>query len=367
MRVLVTGASGFIGKNLTIRLREKGVEYIPYTREMSPDELARAIPNVDFVFHLAGANRPKNDFEFEEVNIGLTQRLCDLIRLRERPLPVIFTSSIQAEKNNPYGHSKRAAEQALEVLGSNTNSPIFLYRLPNVFGKWSRPNYNSAVATFAHNIARNLPIALHDPAATIRLVYIDDVIDSFLSMMNAPSPGIHLPHVNPIHTISVGDLAELMRLFRSSRESLVTERVGEGLTKRLYATYLSFLPPEKFSYSIPTYSDVRGRFVEMLKTKDSGQFSFFTAPPGVTRGGHYHHTKSEKFFVIQGSARFRFIQIATAEKHEFFVDGSSPVIIESIPGWAHDIKNVGENEMIVMLWANEIFDRDRPDTVVHKV
>ena len=367
MRVLVTGANGFIGKNLLVHLREIGVETIPFTHEMTLQDLTASLNDVDFVFHLAGVNRPEEVAEFTAGNVGLTRQLCDLIRASGRHIPVLYTSSIQAEADNPYGVSKLSAENALTALEKDTGSPIYLYRLPNVFGKWSRPNYNSAVATFCHNVAYDLPIHINDPASTIRLVYIDDVVKDFLRILKELPRGVTRPTVSPEYTMTVGELANQIQLFKAGRESLTTEPVGAGLTRALYATYLSFLRPEQFSYTLPVHADSRGRFVEVLKTKDSGQFSFLTAHPGVTRGGHYHHSKSEKFLVMQGSARFCFRHIVTGETYELLTEGEKPKVVETVPGWTHDITNVGDNEMIVMLWANEVLDRQQPDTIACKV
>lgn len=367
MRVLVTGANGFIGKNLLVHLRERQIEAVLFTREMHGQELAAALQGVDFVFHLAGVNHPKDTSEFAAGNTGLTEQLCDLIRASGRPTPVLYTSSIQAEASNPYGTSKRAAEEALVALQKETGSPIYLYRLPNVFGKWSRPNYNSAVATFCHNIANDLPIQINDPSASVSLVYIDDVIKDFLRLSNDRPLGVHWPEITPVYKITVGELADQIRLFRTSRESMISEAVGTGLTRALYSTYLSFLRPGQFSYTVPVHADARGRFVEMMKTKDFGQFSFFTAHPGITRGEHYHHSKNEKFLVIQGKAKFGFRHVVSGETCELFVDGDKPEIVETVPGWSHNITNIGDVEMIVMLWANEIFDRQHPDTIAYKV
>lgn len=367
MSVLVTGANGFIGKNLLVHLREKGIEPVLFTRDMSLCDLQAALVEVDFVFHLAGVNRPKDMSEFSAVNAGLTRKLCESIRASGRRISVLYTSSIQADADNPYGISKLAAEEDLVSLERDTGSPVYLYRLPNVFGKWSRPNYNSAVATFCYNIANDYPIQIHDPSVTVRLVYIDDVVADFLRLLESGSIGVIRPEVSPEYTITVGELAEQIKVFKFSRESLVSEAVGKGLTRALYSTYLSFLRPEQFSYSVPVYADPRGRFVEMVKTKDAGQFSFFTAYPGVVRGGHYHHTRNEKFMVIQGKARFGFRDLITDETYELFTDGSKLEIVETVPGWSHDITNVGDCEMIVMLWGNEIFDRQHPDTITYKV
>jgi UDP-2-acetamido-2,6-beta-L-arabino-hexul-4-ose reductase len=367
MRGLITGANGFLGKNLQVHLREKEIETVSFTREMSEEQLPGCLKGVDFVFHLAGVNRPKDPGEFTAGNKELTTQLCDSIRASGRQIPVIYSSSIQAEADNPYGTSKKAAEQALVALERDTGSPVYIYRLPNVFGKWSRPNYNSAVATFCHNIANDLPIQINDPSVMVRLVYIDDVIADFLKLFLERPTGVLRLEIATVYTTSVGDLAEQIRAFKRSRESMVIEAVGGGLTRALYSTYLSFLRPEQFSYSLPLHKDSRGRFVEMLKTKDYGQFSFFTAHPGITRGGHYHHSKNEKFLVIQGKARFGFRHIVTGKTYELFTDCAKPEVIETMPGWAHDITNVGDNEMIVMLWANEIFDQQHPDTISHEV
>jgi UDP-2-acetamido-2,6-beta-L-arabino-hexul-4-ose reductase len=367
MRALVTGANGFIGKNLIVHFQEKGIEAIPFTRDTTSRDLAAALGGVDFVFHLAGVNQPKDTVEFAAGNTVLTEQLCDLIRASGRAIPVLYTSSIQAASANPYGVSKLAAEEVLVALEKDTRSPVYLFRLPNVFGKWSRPNYNSAVATFCHNIANDLPIQINDPVAPVCLVYIDDVVLNFMRLFDERPAGVIRPEVSPVYTITVGNLAEQIRAFKNVRESKVTEAVGTGLTRALYATYLSFMRPEQFSYPLAAHADARGRFVEVLKTKESGQFSFFTAHPGFTRGGHYHHTKSEKFLVIQGNARFEFRHIITSETYELFTDGEKPQVVDTVPGWSHEITNVGDNEMIVMLWANEIFDRQKPDTFSYKV
>lgn len=367
MKVLVTGSNGFIGKNLLVHLREQGVEVVQFTRGMSWQGLASALQEVDFVFHLAGINRPKETAEFATGNAGLTEQLCELIRATGRSIPVVYTSSIQAEADNPYGASKLSAESALLALQKDTGTPVYLYRLPNVFGKWSRPNYNSAVATFCYNIANDIAVQINDPAALVKLVYVDDVVQDFMRLMQERPLGALRPEIAPCYSLTVGELAKQIKAFKGGRETMLTEAVGTGLTRALYATYLSFLRPEQFSYPLVAHVDQRGRFVEMLKTKDAGQFSFFTAHPGITRGGHYHHTKNEKFLVIQGKARFGFRHIVTGETYELLTDSDKPEVVETVPGWSHDIKNIGDNEMIVMLWANEIFDRTHPDTVTYKV
>lgn len=367
MKVLVTGANGFIGKNLVSHLRERvGMEGITFLKGESLQSLTEKVVEADFIFHLAGINRPQTEMEFTEGNANLTRDLCEAVKASGRPIPIVYTSSSQAERDNAYGISKRQAEDALRALTSATGAPTYIYRLPNVFGKWCQPNYNSVVATFCHNIANDLPIQINDPTALIPLVYVDDVVAAFLRVLDTrPDNGDQV--VAPVYSISVGNLAQQLHAFKASRTSLVTEAVGAGLLRALYSTYITYLTPEKFAYPLVKHEDPRGVFVEMLKTKDSGQFSYFTAHPGVTRGGHYHHTKNEKFLVIKGEARFSFRHIDTAETYAVCTSGKAPQVVETIPGWSHDITNIGDEEMIVMLWANEIFDHEHPDTIAYKV
>ncbi|MEG0636079.1 MAG: NAD-dependent epimerase/dehydratase family protein [Pseudomonas sp.] len=363
MNVLITGAQGFIGKNLVAHLKErKDVALHLFGRGDDISRLAEVMPSIDFVFHLAGVNRPQDPQEFKSGNTDLTRALAEAIIASGKPVPVLYTSSGQAELENAYGQSKRGAEQALLDLNATCGSPVHLFRLPNVFGKWARPNYNSAVATFCHNITRDLPIQINDPQARLNLVYIDDVVKCFVNVMDTQPGGHSFMAVEPQYSTTVGEVAAQLEAFRDSRANLISEPVGTGLVRALYSTYVSYLPEERFTYEVPKYGDARGVFVEMLKTKDSGQFSYFTAHPGVTRGGHYHHSKTEKFLVIKGTASFRFKHIDSGEFYELKTHGETPVIVETVPGWTHDITNVGEEEMIVMLWANEIFDREHPDT-----
>lgn len=368
MKILVTGAEGFIGSNLRVALGERQhFEVLPVTRATSDDALRQAVAKADVVIHLAGVNRPVDPAEFVAGNADFTAQLCALMADTGRAIPVAFASSIQADRDNPYGRSKRQAETHLTHYGQMTGAPVALYRLANVFGKWSRPEYNSAVATFCHNIARGIPVRVDDPSAVVRLVYIDDVVAELLAFIDAPPPGVAFAEAGPVYSATVGELVRQIEAFSNVRRTLMTEPVGTGLVRALYATYVSFLPPEDFSYGVPKYGDPRGVFVEMLKTPDCGQFSFFTSHPGVTRGGHYHHTKTEKFLIISGRARYRFRHLLTDEMFELEGSGDDPRVVETIPGWAHDITNIGDDELVVMLWANEVFDRQRPDTVASKV
>lgn len=368
MKILVTGADGFVGRNLRVALAERsGSEAIPVVRATDADGLRAAAAAADAVIHLAGANRPQDPEGFTADNVAFTGRLCDALHAAGRAVPVAYASSTQAGGDTPYGASKRAAEERLRAYARDTGAPVALYRLPNVFGKWCRPDYNSVVATFCHNLARGLPIRIDDPAAALSLVYVDDVVAEFVRFLATPGTGCTLRDVGPVYRTTVGALAAQIEAFAAVRASLVTERVGEGLTRALYATYVSHLPPAAFSYAVPAHADARGTFVEVLKTRDSGQFSYFTAHPGVTRGGHYHHSKTEKFVVIKGSARFRFRHLLTGETHELRTSGAEPTVVETVPGWVHDITNAGDDELVVMLWANEVFDRTRPDTIAGSV
>ena len=370
MKVLITGANGFVGKNLQLHLAErKDVQVVCFTRGDNMAQLFALLQGVDFVFHLAGVNRPQDPQEFVSGNVDLTQTLCQAVQALAvatgKKVPIVYTSSTQAERDNPYGQSKRGAEEALQALARGHQVPVHVFRLPNVFGKWCKPNYNSAVATFCHNIARNLPIQINDPAAPLTLVYVDDVIDRFIQLMDGADAAVDadgFATVAPQYTTTVGELARQIQTFKDSRGTLMTERVGTGLVRALYATYVSYLPVDSFTYTVPLHGDSRGVFVEMLKTPDCGQFSYFTAHPGITRGGHYHHTKTEKFLVIKGQARFKFRHMQTGQTHELVTSGEKAEIVETVPGWTHDITNIGNDEMLVMLWANEVFDRARPDT-----
>jgi UDP-2-acetamido-2,6-beta-L-arabino-hexul-4-ose reductase len=295
-------------------------------------------------------------------NAGTASEVCDAIRRSGRRVALLLSSSSQASRDNAYGRSKRAAEDHVLALHRDCGSPIAIYRLPGVFGKWARPDYNSVVATFCHNTVHGLPLSIHDPAAELQLAYIDDVVSDFVRRLDGDWPADGRAELQPVYRTTVGEVAELVRAFRAVRDTLVIERVGTGFVRALYSTYISYLPPEQFSYRVPKYGDARGMFAEVLKTPDCGQFSFFTAHPGVTRGSHYHHTKTEKFIVLRGKARFRFRHIVDGRSFELFVDGAEPEVVETVPGWAHDITNVGDSDMVVMLWANEVFDRQLPDT-----
>ena len=366
--ILITGANGFIGKNLSVTLQERlNLKILTFCRNDSIDKLCSLVEVADFIFHLAGENRPDSPDMFDAVNRGLTEDLSRILKNLNKATPVMFTSSSQIALGNDYGTSKLAAENVLRSLSKSNGNPIVIFRLPGVFGKWCKPNYNSVVATFCHNVAHGLPIEVNDPNKILDLVYIDDVISSFVAQIDDVVPGVKLENEIPQYHLSVGDLANKIKAFELSRSSLILEQVGVGLMRALYSTYVSYLPTDKFSYTVESHGDERGVFVEMLKTSHSGQFSYFTAHPGITRGGHFHHTKTEKFLVIKGKAHFKFKNIISKESYELISSGARPQVVETVPGWSHDITNIGDDEMIVMLWANEIYNHDFPDTITHEV
>jgi UDP-2-acetamido-2,6-beta-L-arabino-hexul-4-ose reductase len=367
MKVLVTGADGFIGKNLIVRLLEIGIEVISHTRNTKLDEIFSKSVDIVFVFHLAGVNRPKESSEFVRGNYDSTLELCSLMQARNCKAPVLFTSSTQVSHDNDYGRSKILAEEALLRFSEKNASTVYIYRLPNVFGKWSRPNYNSVVATFCYNVINDIPLQINNSLSIVELAYIDDVVDEFLILLKKKPVDTKRISLKKHYKLSVGDLADLLRSFKSLKITNNMNPVGSGLIRALYATYLSFYRPDQFSYSLNAHVDSRGKFVEVLKTNDFGQFSFFTLNPGMTRGGHYHHTKNEKFLVLQGSAKFGFRNVITNQSFELNVSCDNPLVVETIPGWAHNIKNVGLSIMVVMLWANENFDKSNPDTIPYEV
>lgn len=368
MKILVTGSKGFIGKNLICKLKESNKHtFLEYVKGDDLIDLEEKLDKSDFLIHLAGENRTKNLNQFKLNNVDLTQNICKTLQKIEKKIPIIFTSSIQAVNNSPYGKSKKKAENILYELYVKSNNPIKIYRLPGVFGKWCKPQYNSVVSTFCYLITRNKEITISDPNNNIKLIFIDDLINELYNSISSTINSFSFGKVDPIYELTLGELARNLKRFYKSRVDLTIENVGTGFQRKLYSTYLSYLPISNCSYKVPLHADERGKFVEMLKTKNSGQFSYFTAGPGITRGGHYHHTKSEKFLVIKGKARFKFCNLQSDKSEEIFTNDSEPTVVETIPGWSHDIKNVGKDDLIVLLWANEIFDRENPDTFNHKV
>lgn len=359
-RVVVTGAAGFIGRNLMLRLAERGVQAHAVTRQTPSRQAHSLLAQADVIFHLAGANRPRDPADFWRLNRDYAQSMVQAVAEGGRQPLIVAASSTQALEDHDYGRSKKAGEDALLDSGV---ARVAVYRLPNVFGKWARPDYNSVVATYCHNIARGLPIRIDDVQHGLSLLHIDDLIDQWLVLLDAPpaQSGIVVP--GDVWRITLGDLAATIETFAQTRGKGEILEVGTGLTRRLYATYIAALPEADFSYPLRAHSDPRGSFVEVLKTPASGQISCFTAHPGVTRGGHYHHAKVEKFLVLHGQALFRFRHMLSGATHEVRTTAEDPTIVETIPGWAHDVTNEGEDMLAVLVWANECFDPARPDTV----
>jgi UDP-2-acetamido-2,6-beta-L-arabino-hexul-4-ose reductase len=367
-KILITGSQGFIGKNLKFRLKESGYEILEFDRDDNLESIKKEIKEVDFVFHLAGVNRPKIASEFYEGNSGLTGDLLKILK-ENKPVPVVLSSSIQVENANDYGKSKLEAEEQLIEYSKKTGQPVFIYRLPNVFGKWSKPNYNSFVATFCYNISRGIPIIVNDENALVQLTYIDDVVGSFfLTMDNAKDKkGVSYCQIDEIYNVTVGEIARKLKSYQETRNDFTVKEFGLGFDRALYATYLSFFDKNNFLYDLKTHQDDRGSFVEFIKTSRSGQFSFSTSNLGVERGNHYHHTKNEKFLVIKGEALLKFKNVASGEYLEYKVSDADFKIVDIPPGWAHSIENIGQTEMLLLIWSNEIFEKENPDTFFYQV
>ena len=367
-RVLVTGAEGFLGRNLSVALRRvPGVEVLPFDRNETRADLERLAGEADAVFHLAGVNRPERVEEFEEGNAALTRALVDALLARGRRVPLVLSSSTQAALDNPYGRSKLAAEAEVRRYGAATGAPALAYRLPGLFGKWSRPDYNSVVATFCHNRARGLPISVRDPGAEIEIAYVDDVVAEFLLALDPARPPPAAPAVRPAFRVTLGELAARIEAIRDVRETLTLPDLSDGLTRRLYATFLSYLPEDAFAYQPLVRRDARGSLVELLKSPPFGQIFVSRSNPGVVRGHHFHDTKVEKFCVVQGRAAICFRHVLGGEVLRYEVRGEEMKVVDVPPGYTHSIENLGDGEMVTLFWASEVFDPARPDTHPEKV
>ena len=355
MNILITGSKGFIGKNLKYHLiQNSDYSIYEYNRGDLKEELIEKIKICNIIFHLAGENRTDNDLNFDKNNFELAKEISNIILNSNGQKHLIFSSSTQAELDNPYGLSKLKAEnELLSMVKSNSNHKVSIYRFPGVFGKWCKPNYNSVVATFCYNIANNIPINVKEPNRQLQLLYIDDLVKQLMSSINSPSNNIFQEVTNTFE-VTLKSLANKIKIFHKSRKNLLIENVSNGIDKLLYATYTSYLPKNEFTYTLNENRDERGVFVEFLKNKMVGQFSFITSKPGVTRGNHFHHTKIEKFLVVKGKASFKFESINTGEIFEVETSEDKFVIVETIPGWSHCIKNIGEKDMLAILWANDI-------------
>ena len=374
--ILITGAYGFVGKNLSESLAcirdgkdrthpelEIGEIYL-YDVDTDPALLPEYCKKADFVFHLAGVNRPKDTAEFMQGNFGFTTTLLDTLKSVGNKAPIMISSSIQAALDNPYGQSKKAGEDAVFAYGKENNVDVLVYRFPNLFGKWCRPNYNSVIATFCNNIANDLPITVNDRSVVLTLCYIDDLVSEMLrALAGNPSRAGEFCEVPVTHKISLGELADTLISFKESREKRSVADMSDPLTKKLYATYLSYLPPEDgFSYPLTMNVDARGSFTEVFRTEERGQVSVNISKPGIVKGNHWHHTKNEKFLVVSGKGVIRFRKVGESKVYEYFVSGDKLEVVDIPTGYTHNIENLGDGDMVTLMWANECFDPARPDT-----
>lgn len=383
--ILITGAGGFVGKNLVAELTARGyTSLLCFEKDDTPETLADYCRRAAFVVHLAGINRPKDPSEFYTGNAGLTDTMLSLLETSGNACPVLVTSSIQAALDNDYGKSKKQAEDAIFEHGKRTGAPVYVFRMEGVFGKWCRPNYNSVVATFCHNIAHGLPIQVRDPDFALPLVYIDDVVACILDAMErgeAVRDEEGICRIHPVHRTTLGALADTIESFAKARGGAAAKALGtDGLPtlavpeltagsfeKKLYSTYLSYLPEDEFAYDLNMHCDDRGSFTEFLRTPERGQVSVNISKPGIVKGNHWHHTKNEKFLVVKGEGIIRFRQIFSDKVIEYRVSGEKLQVVDIPCGYTHNIENVGEGEMVTVMWANEAFDPEHPDTFAMQV
>jgi UDP-2-acetamido-2,6-beta-L-arabino-hexul-4-ose reductase len=358
-----------VGKNLAVTLSLRtNIEVTRFDMDDDPAILPELIRDADFIFHLAGVNRPQNVEEFAIGNTGLTWTVISHLVEQGKKTPLLISSSTQAALDNPYGVSKREAEDAVFSYGSRSGAPVYVYRLPNVFGKWCRPNYNSAVATFCHNVAHDLPIQVNDPAVTMHLVYIDDVVSEFLATMDSsPRAADMYCSVQPVHTVALGEIADLIRSFRESRANFSIPDLSDPFTKKLYSTYLSYLPEDGFSYPLKMNVDERGSFSEFIKTADRGQVSVNITKPGITKGNHWHHTKNEKFLVVSGQGTVSFRKVGSSEIIRYDVSGERLEVVDIPTGYTHSITNSGADDLVTVMWCNELYNPEIPDTFFEAV
>ncbi len=362
MKIVITGSQGFIAKNLRFHLIENGFKNIYFiSKETNAEDFEEILSDCEIIYHLAGENRPKDNSDFYLNNVNFTQKILDTLSKFDNYPKIIFSSSTKVKDKTDYGISKLDAENLIIKFCNKNNSIYRILRLPNIFGKWCKPNYNSFIATFCYNIMNNIEINIDDDEAEVELLYIDDLCKIFLEEARSNESS----YVKSFSTyrVKVGDVAKKISNFKNSRKNLRAYDVGEGFDRCLYSTYISYYQPNSFVYELSPNKDERGVFTEVLKTERNGQFSYFTALPGITRGGHYHHTKTEKFIILKGEAKFNFKNIDTDEKICITTDENDAKVVETIPGWSHDITNTGDDLLIVMIWANEVFNSKKPDTI----
>ena len=368
MKILVTGAKGFIGRNLiSVLEHQTNHEILSCDVETDVETLDKYCENAEFVFHLAGINRPDNVDDYVKGNFGFTELLISLLKSHNNYCPIVLSSSIQAVLDNPYGRSKLMGENTLLEYSNETAARVIIYRFQNVFGKWSRPNYNSVVSTFCHNIANGVEINIHNPLTEIELIYIDDIVKELVKLLSTRNLKTGYYQITPSYNVCIGDLANLLLKFRDSRLDLSLPNLLNGFEKKLYSTYLSFLPTDSFNYKLKMNNDERGSFTEFIRTVEKGQFSINLSKPGVVKGNHWHSSKVEKFLVIKGEGVIRLRKLQTEKIIEYFVNDSQYDVIDIPPGYTHNIENLGKNDMITLMWVNEPYDIDAPDTFFEKV
>lgn len=372
MRLLITGSKGFVGKNLIAELSNRKYDGLYELYEFDIDSdiklLDEYTKSCDFVIHLAGVNRPKEEKEFMEGNFGFTSTLLNKLKENNNKAPILITSSIQAALDNPYGKSKKAGEDLIFKYGKENCVKTLVYRLPNVFGKWCRPNYNSAVATFCNNIANDLPIQVNDRNYLMNLIYIDDLVFEIINAINGKeNRKDEYCYVEPVHKITLGEIVDLIYSFKENRTKLNVPYMNNEFEKKLYSTYLSYLPTDKFSYELKMNVDNRGSFTEMIRTDGQGQVSVNISKPGITKGNHWHHTKNEKFLVVKGTGVIRFRKVGETKIYEYFVSGEKLEVVDIPCGYTHNIENLGNDDMVTIMWANEPFDPEKPDTIFLEV
>ena len=364
MKILVTGAKGFLGKNLVVELHNQGyTDIFEYDRDTETALLDQYVAGCEFVFHLAGVNRSEDEADFQRVNQGLTGDLLNLLRKHGNTCPVVFSSSSQAENDSVYGMTKKAGEDAPFAYGEKTGARIMEYRLSNLFGKWCRPNYNSVVATFCYNIARDLEIIINNPDTELSLCYVDDVVDEFVNALHGrENCQGNFCEAGPVYRVPLGALAQMLYAFRMNRQSLVMPSLRSDFERDLYVTYISYLPEDGFSCRLDKKTDERGWLAKFIKSESFGQIFISKTRPDITRGNHWHHTKVEKFLVIQGQAEIKFRRVGQEEVLTYFVSGDVPEVVDIPTGYTHSITNTGDTELITLFWADETFNPNDPDT-----
>lgn len=380
MNILVTGAKGFVGKNLCCTLKNISdgkdktreisgdITVFEYDIDSSQDELDEYCSKADFVFNLAGVNRTNDEKDFYNGNFGFASTLLETLKKHNNKCPVMLSSSVHAAGDTPYGRSKKAGEELFFEYGRQTGAKTYVYRFPHLFGKWCRPNYNSATATFCNNIALGLPITVSDPSVTLTLVYIDDLVDELIrALCGKPTTDGDYCIVPVYAKKTLGEITELLYSFKASRQTLAVPESDDAFEKKLYATYLSYLPVDDFSYPLKMNCDARGSFTEIIRTAERGQFSVNVSKPHIVKGNHWHNTKNEKFLVVSGSGVIRFRKIGEKTVHAYFVSGDELRVVDIPTGYTHNIENLGEDDMVTFMWANECFDPNKPDTFFEEV